>query len=138
MSSQIDVSISYAAARKMAIVADEASRQADNDTLSTTHKKVLEIVSRRLAEGLTPGTTASVFAVRTGETVAANLDMEVSTIQAYLETLDVIATNTPRPYVTNACQSLFSHLTEQLDVDALGLHLEEYDTMKIKTGGVFD
>lgn len=136
MASNIEVPVSYADARRMITVADAASRQAERGALSTTHEKVLEIVGRKLSASLSEG-SEGLFGVRNEELTAAELTLELSTLEAYLKTLDRIAMVTPRPHVRNTCQTLCTRLTDDLDVDALGLHLENYEALQLKRKPVF-
>lgn len=137
MASHIEVPVTYADARRMITVADAASRQAERSSLSTTHRKVLEIIGRKLSASLPEDGTEGLFGVRREEMTVARLRLEESTLAAYLATLDVVATQTPKPHVRNTCQTLFNQLTRDVDVDALGLHLEDYDTLKLKRKRVF-
>lgn len=136
MAPTIEVTISYGDARRMITVSDAASRQADRGRLSSTHQKVLEIMGRRVSSALTEG-CEGLFGVRSEDLTAATFILEQSTLEAYLKTLDRVATQTPKPHVRNTCQALCSRLIDGLDVDALGLHLEQYRTLQIKRETVF-
>jgi hypothetical protein len=136
MAPTIEVTVSYGDARRMITVSDAASRQADRGSLSSTHEKVLEIVGRKVSSSLTEG-CEGLFGVRSEGATAATFSLEQSTLEAYLKTLDRIATQTPKPHVRNTCQTLCTRLINGLDVDALGLHLEQYRTLKIKRQSVF-
>jgi len=136
MASTIEVPVSYADARRMITVADAASRQAERGALSTKHGKVLEVVGRKLSGSLSEG-SEGLFGVRDEEMIAARFELEVRTLEAYLKTLDRIATHTPKPHVEHTCKTLCIRLTEDLNVDALGLHQENYDTIRMKRQKVF-
>ncbi|PSQ18870.1 hypothetical protein BRD00_03755 [Halobacteriales archaeon QS_8_69_26] len=136
MGSDVQVPVTYATARAMATVAAEASEMTAGGLLSTTHKGVLEVVSRRMVDELTPGRVAGLFAVRDGDTVIAEIGLDPSTVEAYLKTLDLVAVQTPRPYVRASCQRLCSHLVENADAIELGLRPEDYEAVDIRAGRV--
>jgi len=129
MPTEIQVPVTYAAARDIATLAAEASRMTEGELLSTTHKQVLEVVSRRLVDELTPGRVAGLFAVREGDTVVAEIEVQASTLKAYLHTVDTIAAQTPRPYLRASCQRLCAHLLTGVDLDGLEFAPEEYEAI---------
>lgn len=134
MGAEIEAPVTYAVVRSMTVVAAEASEMAESGLLSTTHKKAIEVVSRRVVEDLTPGRIVGVFSVRAGDTVVARLRLEPSILEAYLKTLDLVAAQTPRPYVRTSCQRLCTHLVAHADLDSLGIRPGEYGTVDLEGG----
>lgn len=133
----VDVPVTRSHARSLATVAQEASELAERDVVSDTHRKLLELVGRKLASELTARSTASLFAARDGDETVATVRFEPSTLEAYLATLDAVATGSPRRHRENVCQEVFSHVTGAVDVDRLGLSADRFETLQIKRGIAF-
>ena len=136
-SGDVEVPVTRSYARSLATVAEEASELAERDVVSENHQKVLELVSRKLTSELTARTTVGLFSVRDSEEAVGTIQLDDSTLKVYLDALDAIATQSPRPHRENVCQEVFSHVTESVDADGLGLRSDNYETLQVKRGVVF-
>jgi hypothetical protein len=133
----VEVPVTHTCARSMGIVAEEASDLADRGVLTEKHRKVMEVAGRTIAKELTAKSTVGIFAVREGDDPVTTASFDPSALRAYLETLDAVATGSPNRLRENACQRVFDHLTENVDVDALGIDQSSFETLQMKQGVVF-
>jgi hypothetical protein len=128
MTSTHTLTIPYAVARKMAVVADAAAD--DPVGLSRAERNAQRTVSRRLLDDCTREDVAAVFGPAAGDEDATSLTLSASALRTYLGALDTLATQTRTPYRRQACRAVFRAFTAQVDADALGLHLQGFETLE--------
>lgn len=126
MASTLELPVTNAVARHMTVVAETA---ADELGASRAEQNAIRTVGRRLLDDVSRPDAAAVFGGGDSDDAFTTLSVSSSTLRTYLNALDTLATRTATPHRRKSCQTVFSHLTALVDVDALGLRLADYDTL---------
>lgn len=126
MPSTLELPVTNSVARHMTVVAETA---ADEGVPVRSEENAVRTVGRRLLTDVSRDDAAAVFGGGDTDAAFTTLVVSSSTLRSYLNALDTLASRTATPHRRQSCQTVFSHLTALVDVDALGLRLADYDTL---------
>ncbi len=126
MTSTLELPVTNSVARHMTVVAETA---AEEGVPARSEENAVRTVGRRLLTDVSRDDAAAVFGGGDTDAAFTTLAVSSSTLRAYLNALDTLASRTATPHRRQSCQTVFSHLTALVDVDALGLRLADYDTL---------
>jgi len=132
MASTLELPVTNAVARHMTVVAETVADEPGAP--SRAEQNAIRTVGRRLLDDVSRADAAAVFGGADSDDAFTTLTLSSSTLRAYLNALDTLASRTATPHRRKSCQAVFSHLTALVDVDALGLRLADYDTLDPSQG----
>jgi hypothetical protein len=117
----------------MASVAEAATEPAIRSALTREHRNAIHAVARRVVSDGGAAGLAGALGAADPDATLATLGIDDETFRTYLCALDRIATTTATPHHRQACTSVFSSFAADVDVDAKGLHFEQFQTLQPKS-----
>jgi hypothetical protein len=128
-----EITVTHALARRMASVAEAAADPAIRGALTREHRNAIHAVARRVvSDGGARGIAGTLGAADPDATLATT-GLDDETFRTYLDALDQIATKTATPHHRQACTTVFTSLVDDVDVDAKGLHFQQFQTLEPKS-----
>jgi hypothetical protein len=127
MSSTSTIPLTTAVARQMAVVAETATEEPTAP--SRAERNAIRAVGERLLRGVDRERAAAVFGGGDPDAEFTALTVSSSTLRTYLKALDTLAAGTATPHRRQACRAVFDHLTDAVDVEALGLRETAFDRL---------
>jgi hypothetical protein len=127
MTSTLAVPITTGVAREVAVVAEAVTAEPTGP--SRAERNAIRAVGRRLLRDVDREEAAAVFGGGESSAEFTTLQVSTSTLRTYLKALDTLAVGTATPHRRKACRSVFTHLTEAVDVEALGLRETAFDRL---------
>jgi len=131
MAPRMEIPITNAVARNVTVVATAAAERPGDPPRAEAN--AIRTVSRRLLADVSRDDAAAVFGLGESDAPMTTLSISSSTLRTYLKALDTVAAGTATPHHRQACRAVFQHLTANVDAEALGLRVANYDTLEPAT-----